>query len=188
MDGKAKRSLATEEYSVPLTVRHHVDFITPTVQFDATISKRSPKKRAVPSIKSMLHKTNQPIQISGYQASSSSPLDSTTAFDPTDLSICNQFITTECLRALYNMPNGTLAQSSITIVEYSPQSFIPTDLGQYLATMDPWIPSKTQPLVEFVDGAALANNPADSDESNLDLQLAVPLGESFCGLYQSDLT
>ena len=78
------------------------------------------------------------------------------------------------------MPNGTLAGSSITIVEYTPESFTPRDLQTFLETMDPWIPSTTQPNVEFADGAVLVSTPGDNIESNLDLQIAVPLGKPSC--------
>jgi tripeptidyl-peptidase-1 len=177
VDGKAKRSLATDEYSLPLTVRNHVDFITPTVHFDAILSKRSPKKRAVPSTGKMINKMN-PVRTGHYTNSSAGP-NATSPYDPFDLSTCNQAITTECVRALYNMPNGTLANSSIMIVEYTPNSFIPTDLEKYLGIMDPWLPSTRQPLIEFVDGAFFVNANGDDTESNLDLQLAVPLGKSL---------
>jgi tripeptidyl-peptidase I len=181
---RSKRSLATEEYSVPLAVRDHIDFITPTVQFDAVISKRNMKKRAEPGIEKMVSKTKpipdlKPGKTGPYATNSNGSTNATAAFDPTDLSICDQYITTECLRALYNMPNGTLANSSIQIVEYTPQSFIPNDLAIYLSSMDPWIPSTIQPQVDFVDGAVLVDASGDNLESNLDLQLAVPLGKSL---------
>jgi tripeptidyl-peptidase I len=186
-NGKSKRSLATDEYSVPLAVRDHIDFITPTVQFDAVFSKRSAKKRAVPGIKTNVHyvKPNLDQGNAGhYPMNSSHSTNVTAPFNPYDLSICDQYITTECLRALYNMPNGTLAKSSIMIVEYTPQSFIPGDLAAYLSTIDPWIPSTTQPQLDFVDGAVLVSASGDNTESNLDLQLAIPLGKSLlpaCG-------
>ena len=175
----SRRSLATDEYSVPLAVRDHIDFITPTVQLNAVFSKRSAKKRAVPDIEKMVFKQEpipdlRPGQTDPYATNST---NATAAFDPTDLSICDQYIITECLRALYNMPNGTLANSSIQIVEYTPQSFIPDDLATYLSTIDPWIPSTTQPQVDFVDGAVLVDASGNNGESNLDLQLAVPLGK-----------
>ncbi len=129
----------------------------------------------------MAHKTDLDVDLT--TSTNSSKANSTTivklppGISPFDLSTCDQFITTECLRALYNIPNGTLGKSSLAIVEYSPQSFLPADLGSYLAAVDPWIPAQTQPQVEFVDGAQLADITADSIESNLDLQLAVPLGK-----------
>jgi tripeptidyl-peptidase I len=189
MNGMSKRSLATDEYSVPLAVRDHIDFITPTVQFDALFSKRSAKKRAVPGIKTNVHHVKPSLdpkhgKFGPYSMNSTSSTNATAPFDPSDLSICDQYITTECLRALYNMPNGTLASSSIMIVEYTPQSFIPDDLATYLSTIDPWIPSTTQPQVDFADGAVLVNANGDNTESNLDLQLAVALGKSLlpaCG-------
>jgi tripeptidyl-peptidase-1 len=170
----SRRSLATDEYSVPLAVRDHIDFITPTVQFDAVFSKRSAEERVEPGIKKMIIK-QKPAPGLPDPTSSTSSTDVTGAFDPTDLSICDQYIITECLRALYNMPNGTLANSSIQIVEYTPQSFIADDLTTYLSTADPWIPSTTQPQVDLVDGAVLESG--NNTESNLDLQLAVPLGK-----------
>lgn len=182
-DDMTRRSLATDEYSVPLTVRDHIDFITPTTQFDAIFSK--PKRRAVPAIKKAAIKST-PVadmkpRIPGGAISDSDGIetaDSSSTFDPTDLTICNQYITTECLRALYNIPNGTLAHSSLNIVEYTPQSFIPADLATFLYNIDPWIPYQTQPHVDLVDGAVLSTAPGDFyQESNLDLQLAVPLGK-----------
>jgi tripeptidyl-peptidase-1 len=183
-DGLSKRSLATDEYSVPLAIRDHIDFITPTVQFDAVFSKRNAKKQALPgleksALKEMPILDLKPGKTGPYVTNSSAPTNLKTAFTPTDLSLCDQFITTECLRALYNMPNGTLANSSITIVEYTPQSFVAADLTTYLSNMDPWIPSTTQPHVDFVDGAVLVADSGDNVESNLDLQLAVPLGKSL---------
>jgi tripeptidyl-peptidase I len=168
-DGMYRRSLATDEYSVPLAVRDHIDFITPTVQFDAVISKRGAEKWAGPDIKKMVLKTEG-------QTASMIETEASDLIDPTDLSICDQFITTECLRALYNMPNGTLANSLIQIVEYTPQSFIPDDLSIYLSVFDPWIPLTTQPQVDLVDGAVLVDASGDNVESNLDLQLTIPLG------------
>lgn len=180
----SKRSLVTDEYSVPLAVRDHIDFITPTVQFDAVFSKRDMKKRAASGIEKTVFKPQpisglKPGQFGYYPTNSSGSTNTTAPFNPTDLSICDQYITTECLRALYNMPNGTLANSSITIVEYTPQSFIAADLETYLSTIDPWIPSTTQPQVHFVDGAVLVEASGDNGESNLDLQLAIPLGKSL---------
>ena len=184
MDGKAKRSLVADEYSIPLTVRNHVDFITPTVQFDSVLSKRDPEKRDAPGLKKMIHHTNRKsdmkvVQTGPHSSNSSAFGNATGTFDPTDLSICQNTITTECIRALYNMPNGTLANSSIMIVELSPNNYIPEDLDSYLAATDPWIPHGTQPVVELVDGAVFNVEDEQNIESNLDLQLAVPLGESF---------
>lgn len=169
-----RQSLAADEYSVPLAVRDHIDFITPTVQFDAVISKRGAEKWAGPDIKKMVLKTEG--QTGPYETSSTASMIETEAFDPIDLSVCDQFTTTECLRALYNMPNGTLASSSIQIVEYTPESFIPNDLSIYLSFFDPWIPSTTQPQVNLVDSAVLVDASGDNGESNLDLQLTISLG------------
>jgi tripeptidyl-peptidase I len=189
-DGTYKRSLATDEYSVPLAVRDHIDFITPTILFDAVLSR--PKKRSVPMLEKAALKATPVLDLkpgqAGPNADQTAPNLSST-LDPFDLSVCDSFITTECLRALYNMPNGTLANSSLNIIEYTPESFIPADLAQFLSIVDPWIPYDTQPHVDFVDGAVLSTAEGDFyTESNLDLQLAVPLGKLFLLMYEEVLS
>lgn len=101
-----KDHLACEEYSVPPHIQEHIDFIKPTVHFDAyvkpTRKRRDLQGRSV-SERSMAVKPF-PIARPG--------LDSHQASQVTySLANCYAYTTPECLRALYNFTNGTLALS-----------------------------------------------------------------------------
>ena len=84
---------ACNSYSVPEHIREHIDLIVPTVNFDAKLAPRtnlnSHQKRATrsqPGSPLSLAKTN------GKKAD----------HDPGTLANCDQQITPDCLRALYN--------------------------------------------------------------------------------------
>ena len=94
-----KEHLACEDYSVPAHISEHIDFITPTIQFDATV-KQKPKKRDL-SKRDMKVK---PFPIAVRPDASPQPEVTYS------LANCYEYITPDCLRALYNFTNGTLAQ------------------------------------------------------------------------------
>jgi tripeptidyl-peptidase-1 len=105
--------LASDEYSVPAHISEHLDWITPTVHFDATVKptkhRRDLKKR------DMLVK---PFPIAVKPDVAPQPAVTYT------LANCYQYTTPDCLRALYNIPNGTLSKSSYGIVEYTPNIYV----------------------------------------------------------------
>jgi tripeptidyl-peptidase-1 len=89
--------LAVEEYSVPAHIKEHLDFITPTIHFDAIVKLKAKRAKEAHSLK--VKPTSQlvpdPLRV---------PL-SEVVFNLTN---CDHYITPECLRALYDLPNGTL--------------------------------------------------------------------------------
>ncbi len=94
-----KDHLACEDYSVPVDIQHHIDLITPTIHFDATVKQkkgrrdlqgRSLKAKPVPQIHPNPDAVPQPAVT--YS-----------------LANCYTYVTPDCLRALYNFTNGTLA-------------------------------------------------------------------------------
>ena len=93
-----KDHLACEEYSVPAHIKEHVDFITPTIQFDAIVKlkgKRSEiERRAGLRVRPTSQMVPDPQRV---------PLSSVTF----NLTNCNRYITPECLRALYSLPEGS---------------------------------------------------------------------------------
>jgi tripeptidyl-peptidase-1 len=98
-----KDHLACEEYSVPPHIQEHIDFIKPTVHFDAYVKPKR-KRRDLPgreiSERSMKVKPF-PIVRPGAEVTSQVQYS---------LSNCDQYTTPECLRALYNFSNGTLSE------------------------------------------------------------------------------
>ena len=86
---------ACESYSVPEHVREHIDLIMPTVNFEAKLAPRSnsnsQRKRAIG-----MNQPGRPISLAktnGKKAAITSG---------TSLANCDQQITPDCLRALYN--------------------------------------------------------------------------------------
>ena len=173
--------IACEDYSVPQELSSHIDLIMPTVHFDTKIvtdPKQSQKKRSIPANLqpgnpngSFLPKKGKTIKGPGI---------SPDAAQPFDLSTCNTQITPDCLRALYNTPNGTLDLSSYGIVEYTPQAYLQGDLDLFYSNLAAEIPAGTAPTFDSIDGGVdqtTTQSFNDNGESDLDLEYAIALGK-----------
>lgn len=103
-----KKHIACEEYSVPEDIRDHIDMITPTLHFDIHVGQ--PKKRS----EAIYERGSTANVVPGKAKSVGAP--GTGVVDPkkgatldikkilTELSQCNEYITPDCLRALYKFP------------------------------------------------------------------------------------
>ncbi|MCJ1472845.1 hypothetical protein MMC13_001494 [Lambiella insularis] len=108
--------------------------------------------------------------------------EATTAATAYTLANCNMYITPACLRALYGLPNGTLAGSSHAIVEYTPQAFLQTDLDLFYATLQPNVPQGTAPVLNSIDGGVVQTTTqgfASNGESDLDIEYAQALVQLY---------
>ena len=150
-----KSHLACDDYSIPASLRSHVDFIIPTIHFDAIVT--SPKKRQELDIRSnpiprglsfvnnpesptvkewgltvgnlavgnLPRSPANPRGLSSVEVVPGSPANkgwapkvgpqvktpyTAKSKQPTVPAICNSYITPDCLRALYNIPNGSLSE------------------------------------------------------------------------------
>ena len=179
--------IACEEYSVPQEVSPHIDLVMPTVHFDTKIVEnpaKQPKKRdrnqrdrLQPGLPSdpWLPKKGPVFKGPGAQPNGQRP-------QADGLSSCNSQITPDCLRALYNFPNGTLQNSSYGIVEYTPQAYLQSDLNLFYHNLAKQIPNNTAPRLDSIDGGVFQTTNQNFDynaESDLDLQYAISLGLSF---------
>lgn len=120
--------VACEDYSIPHDIQQHIDLITPTVHFDTKIS--SPKKRLdanekkVKSKRAAMHKrqstsTHGHVVAEGAAKSVGGPTDgnlpklgtqvSDASMVKLSLATCNEAITPDCLRALYEIPTDLVA-------------------------------------------------------------------------------
>lgn len=74
----------------------------------------------------------------------------------TQLSQCDEQITPDCLRALYQIPVNLKAnsQNSYGIVEYSPQAYLPSDLDLFFANFSTRQVGD-RPTFDSVDGGVL---------------------------------
>ncbi|KAG9312225.1 peptidase S8/S53 domain-containing protein [Chiua virens] len=159
--------IACESYYLPEHLVPHIDFITPTVHFDAKLSKRSGGDNQLPRGVGQPGSGNGPKTKGDFL---SEVLD--------QLENCDQQITPACLRALYGFTYQPKipGNNSYGIVEYSPQAYRQEDLNLFANKFSPDLYGISPNLVS-IDGGSL--NPQESfavnGESNLDLEYAMNL-------------
>ncbi|KAF8194430.1 subtilisin-like protein [Mycena galopus ATCC 62051] len=150
-------------YSVPAHVQEHIDLIKPTVQFNhrAPPTPRSNRKRSTPPVTTL-----KTTGVKVHQELSS-------------LDTCDEMITPDCLRALYNLhytPRET-KKNTFGIVEFTPQAFLQSDLDLFFANFSP-SQVGTKPIPILIDGAIVQTFNESFDfngESDLDLEYGFAL-------------
>ncbi|KAF3927877.1 Aorsin [Dactylellina cionopaga] len=188
--------IGCESYSVESSVKHHVDFISPSVHFDVKLGEDldSPKQKNLKLIKKRnelvkrYRPTSHPISLKSTdrQASSISPLIGETLSYKTfrkglkaGLKACDQFITPNCLRALYRFGQLHKAnpKNNYGIVAYTPQAYVQSDLDLFFANFSKPLVG-TGPKLASIDGGLVQTTNRSSGynaESNLDLEYAMSL-------------
>ncbi|KAI1271353.1 peptidase S8/S53 domain-containing protein [Xylaria sp. FL0933] len=152
--------VACESYAVPKNIQQHIDFVSPTIQFDprmGTVAKRVTKREAMrPKFKAI-------------------EIDS----EPLGLDNCSQLTTPACLRAIYGIPEEgeAVEGNSYGIVEFAPQSYNQVDLNGFFSVYTINVPNDTAPIINGIDGGFLTNETGSGTrgESNLDLCYAMAL-------------
>ncbi|KZO99718.1 subtilisin-like protein [Calocera viscosa TUFC12733] len=169
--------LGCGSYSVPEHVSKHIDFITPTVHFDSRVNSPRQEKRKKRDVEPGIAKTiGQPwvgtTPKEGATVSAASII--------TELEECGSQITPICLQALYKMPfdvQFATSKNSYGIVEYTPQSYLPTDLDMFFEQFLPQASGK-RPTMDSIDGGNIQTEYEGfgyNGESDLDLQYAMSL-------------
>lgn len=165
-------------YSLPAHIRPFVDFVTPTVHFDTKI-KRSDESGGYRKRDVAEHiRPGQPG--SGFLPKLQELLPGQSIID--QLEDCYNNITPLCLRALYAIPElpaflPTNTKNSFGIVEYSPQSYIGSDLDLFFSNYSKNQKQKRPTLVS-IDGGKPNDTNRSVDviaESNLDLMYGMAL-------------
>ena len=184
-----KPHVACSEYHVPEHVKQHIDFITPTVHFDAKIhppteEQKRKVKRAGPQVSGVGAKvTPGTAKQIGLPGSASLPKQGAEVdiFGgwAGQLATCNQFITPDCLRALYLIPFAltNVQKNPFGIVEYTPQAFLQTDLNLFFANFSKNQVQRT-PIEDLIDGAVIQTQVESFEyngESDLDLEYGMTL-------------
>lgn len=169
--------VACEAYHLPKHVSHHIDFVLPSVHFDARIRRRDGNQPLI--------KIGQPGSgFDGPKTTGSLPVNYT------QLAQCDMVITPECLRALYGLYYHPVVteENSYGIVEYTPQAFVQSDLQMFAKNFSTDLLGKS-PVLVSIDGGYYQTQDTGFDyngESNLDLQYGMSLvtGEQPVSLYQ----
>ena len=95
------RRVACDSYTLPNHLHEHVELVLPSVHFDAHVSRRSDNTRS-PSI---AHQIGQPSSGTGPKTTGKiSPIFG-------NLAACDEQITPDCLKALYNIIYKPIATS-----------------------------------------------------------------------------
>lgn len=158
------KHIACESYHLPEHVTPHVDFVTPTIHFDAKVQKRD-KYGRVP--------IGQPGQ--GSTPKTTGQIDGLL----TQIEDCDKQITPICLRALYGLWYQPIAgdKNSYGIVEYSPQAYVQSDLDMFAKNFSTGLEGVSPTLVS-IDGGSIPTSASSFDyngESNLDLEYGMTL-------------
>ncbi|KAI3400610.1 hypothetical protein diail_2322 [Diaporthe ilicicola] len=166
-------NIAAEEYHIPAHVQTHIDYITPGIRLRADPGRvRSLKRRAEAEqlSKRAVKAMNTGMDIISPDASGLPPLNS---------SVCDSYVTQECIRTQYSIPKGDKAAkgNELGIFESLGDHYGQNDLDVYWSTLYPEIPNGTYPITKGIDGAfGPAKNLSDAGvESDLDFESAQPL-------------
>ena len=175
------KTVAVEEYYIPLELRELIDYITPGVKLRADPGKLKKIKRR--QEREALEKRGVKPMFTNLEF-----LDSQEAADtglpPLNSTNCDTYVTTACIRAQYSIPNNTLAAAGneLGIFESLEDHYSKKDLDTFFATMYPDIPQGTYPEERLIDGAigAVEDIPGHVQsqagvESDLDFESAWPL-------------
>ncbi|KAF2083190.1 hypothetical protein K490DRAFT_70059 [Saccharata proteae CBS 121410] len=178
--------VAADEYSLPVHVREHVDFVLPSVNFDSKVhepKKRVEKRQSTAAVKpGKAHAIGNPNSGSlpkfGHQISPNEIIK--------QLQNCDEMIVPNCLRALYEFGPGLTKnpKNSYGIVEYTPQAYRPADLDLFFGNFSP-IQVGDRPKLDSIDGGVvqqIAEGFNYNGESDLDLEYAMTL------VYPQDVT
>ena len=194
-ESSGQNHIACEEYSVPQNLSQHIDLIMPTVHFDTKIAA-DPANRSKIKRDDIRGKILHPGSPSDPFKPKKGPIIKGPGAQPdaqqlqtSRLSNCDSLITPDCLRALYNLPNGTLQKSSFGVVEYSPQAYLQSDLNMFYKNLAMQVPNNTAPKLRSVDGGVAQTANQDfqyNGESDLDLEYAIALGMSSYGDKQKE--
>jgi len=157
-------SVSCDEYHVPQTIKHHIDFIRPKIGLGAfrTPISRTQQKR---------QNRFQPLIYPAPEA----PNDFQSS---TNLSTCSQYVSPACIQALYGVPAPTkeVKGNDMGIFELD-DIYDQEDLNGFFSRFAPSVPNGTHPILQAIDGgtAPVASTSQSGSESLLDLDIAYPL-------------
>jgi tripeptidyl-peptidase I len=162
-----EEQIGCHEYSIPADLREHIDLIKPTVHFKHRPSHQSTKFKRAGGL-------GEPSSITGPKQNPNAKLV------PPSLANCDEMITLDCLRTLYDVPEfqpKALDKNSYGIVEFTPQAFLASDLDLFFSNFSPNLVG-VRPKTVLIDGAVVQTSNQSFDfngESDLDLEYSMGL-------------
>ncbi|KAI1826760.1 peptidase S8/S53 domain-containing protein [Xylaria intraflava] len=154
-DDEGTTLVACESYGVPSGIQKHIDFVSPTLQFDSRMGRAGTK------------------QVRTREAMSPKFKAVSVGSDPLDLTNCSQTTTPACLRAIYDIPatGEAVEGNSYGMFELAPLSYNQEDLNVFFSVYATNVPNDTAPIFDGIDGGYLTNQTGEQirGEPNLDL-------------------
>ncbi|KAF3764044.1 hypothetical protein M406DRAFT_51026 [Cryphonectria parasitica EP155] len=178
------------EYHLPKHIQEHVDYVTPGVK--GTMMDLHPtsqwKRNAQRKRSSDTHQGSKLMpQDEKFRTVSRALAENFT------LATCDEYITPECIRALYNFsapnPNATVSSNNSLGIFEEGDFYNQDDFDEFFTTFTPYIPNGTHPIPNFIDGAVapIKVQALAGGESDLDFELAYPIiYPQTTTLYQTD--
>jgi tripeptidyl-peptidase-1 len=168
------RNIACAAYHIPVKIQQHIDYITPGIKllsagYDSSRVDLSRRRR-----RRKRQNRNHDYDIAYVETD-----------DADDIAMlrnpgsCTTSTTPACVRAQYQIPNGTLAASGneLGVFQSLSQHYNQVDLDTYFSNVAPWIPNGTHPDLRSINGAEgpTTNQMAAGEEADLDFEVAIPL-------------
>lgn len=175
-DRTGKIHVACDEYSLPIDVRRHVDFVLPSVHFDTKIGSRDEVHERLSTRETHRVRIGDP-QANGWLPKNVQGIDKSDLHYRLDW--CDQQTTPACLRALYDIPTNeeAIEGNSFGVAEFTPQAYVPTDLDIFFANFSERLVGE-RPITNYIQGAIAQQENKSCGfncESNLDLEYAMTL-------------
>jgi tripeptidyl-peptidase I len=151
--------LISSRYHVPEHLASHIDYITPGIKLTPVVKRTVKNKRGSPwAAKSPLH----------VKVDDATPV-------PSSLANCSTQMTPACIKALYSIPDATLATPGNSLGLYQQGSyFAESDVNEFFATYATYIPQGTFPINASIDGGSYsvpASSAVNSGEANIDIEM-----------------
>ncbi|KAI9661283.1 MAG: hypothetical protein M1821_009610 [Bathelium mastoideum] len=164
-----RKTTACDQYHVPGNVKRHIDYVTPGVGLSAPVR---PQAKFAADASSM--SLGQQFAFLGLG-------NRTLTSIVNDLSVCDRVTTPACVKALYQIPNGTQSDPNNALGVFESQigamqSYNQGDLNSFFQTFTPNIPQGTAPKLQSINGGQAPSSPnMTSFEADLDFQVAYPI-------------
>lgn len=166
-------NIGCDEYHVPAHIKEHIDYVTPGLKLLAGGTAKDLSKRADSKKEKRGFRTNGQSKFSPPIIGAT--LDRNALPSLTSLASCDQFITPNCISAMYNITKATKANPNNKLGIFEEGDFYAAeDLIEFFALFAPNIPPTTMPKLEGIDGG-FAPGLVAGGESDLDFQISYPI-------------
>ncbi|KAH7915586.1 peptidase S8/S53 domain-containing protein [Hygrophoropsis aurantiaca] len=157
-----KEHVACESYHLPAHIAPHVDFVTPTIHFDAKLTKRSFGPAGIIGTAGKIGNTFGP-KTTGESIGTIIK----------ELKNCHASITPACLKALYGVLYEPVAgdKNSFALAEYTPNAFLQSDLDVFAKEFDTGLVGKPPQVISIDGGVVQTENVTFAYDSEADLDI-----------------